>query len=433
MREWFSFEGSPVRILIAPDKFKGTLSAKEAATAIERGVRLAAGDSIEVEVCPVADGGEGFLDCVRTALEVAPEEVPVSGPLIYRSVTARVLTVPPRTRLDMPCTLSRIDEYKLSKVPGAKERFEQTFEKGTVPCDAYLEAADAVGIRHLVPYEMDPEETSSHGLGQLVRHALELNCRRVFIGLGGSATVDGGAGIASWLGVKFLNDEGADTCGMPSTLSQVQRILALPADDPVRAIEVVALHDVSNPLLGPNGAARVYGPQKGATPEQVERLEAGLTNLVRVCRECGVPCDPDQPGAGSAGGLGFGLATFLGAKLVPGAPFIFDLLKFDERVARADLVITGEGRLDSQTASGKAAAEVARRAAAVGKPCFAVVGSTEGAPDEVRAALAAKGIEYVGVASAVEAAESSEAALDKPGRWLEEAAFRLMRARIEQG
>ena len=141
------------------------------------------------------------------------------------------------------------------------------------------------------------------------------------------------------------------------------------------------LCDVDNPLLGERGAARVYGPQKGATPDQVEQLERGLAHLVEVCRKCDIACDPDVHGAGAAGGLGFGLATFLGAQLVPGASAVLDLIGFDERLSRANVVMTGEGRLDAQTAQRKAPMEVARRARSVGIPVLAVVGSVgEGAP-----------------------------------------------------
>ncbi len=386
-----------MRILIAPDKFKGTLSAKDAAEAIAAGVRRAAaemGTPVELEVCPVADGGEGTMDALAPALGGSSEMLSVPGPLPGSRVSAPILR----------------------------------FQTGG-RAEALVESARAVSMSLVPGCQRDPEVTTTLGVGELLRHALGTGAARVIVAVGGSSTVDGGAGLAAALGARFFDRSGAPFVPTGGTVARIARLE--PGAEPLAPI--IALCDVSNPLLGPNGAARVYGPQKGATPQQVERLEAGLTNLVRVCRERGIPCHPDQPGAGSAGGIGFGLATFLGASLVPGAPFIFDLLKFDERVARADLVVTGEGRLDSQTASGKAGAEVVRRAQKAGKPCFAAVGSTEGSTDAIRAALARAGLRYEGVASATEAAGSGEAAMLEPRRWVEEAAWRLLRPRFGDG
>lgn len=381
-----------MRILIAPDKFKGTLSAKEAAFAIERGAHRAAdeaGVSVTTVLCPVADGGEGTLDALAPTLGGERRTVRVHGPLTGMWVEAPVLF----------------------------------FQDGK-GLAAFVESARAVSMSLVSKDKRDPERTVTRGVGEMIRAAVDFGAGRVLIAVGGSSTVDGGAGAAAALGVRFVGRDGREIEPRGGTLNEIRRIEGAPAK---LGIDIVALHDVTNPLLGANGAARVYGPQKGASPEQVERLEAGMENLVRACRESGVACDPCWPGAGSAGGLGFGLATFLGAELVPGAPFILDLLKFDERIARADLVITGEGRLDSQTASGKAAAEVARRAAAAGRPCYAVVGSTEGTAAEARSALAAAGVDYAGVASAAEAAGSAEKAMSRAGEWLEEAASRAMR------
>lgn len=483
-----------MRILIAPDKFKGTLSAKEAAWAIERGVWKAAsihGVQVEIDLCPVADGGEGTLEVVYEAVggDFFTKRVRNGASefdarwLITGDTTmlrfnpgARIATrgaedlgpissIARGTGVGMVITFLLMPLCFLALVAGAFKSsdillmigffgflicFVTFFGLGVLyegikkfawlrgklddgrPRVAYMEAAEVVGLARQPVGTRNPEIVSTAPLGDLIATARELGCRVVVVALGGTASVDGGIGAASKLGWAFRGTQSQSLSPTGANLGAIRHLKGV-HHEVGRPRQLTALCDVSNPLLGPNGAARVYGPQKGASPEQVERLEAGLTNLVRVCRECGIPCDPDQPGAGSAGGLGFGLATFLGAKLVPGAPFIFDLLKFDERVAQADLVITGEGRLDNQTASGKAAAEVARRAAGAGKPCFAVVGSTEGGPGQVRAALAAKGIEYAGVASAVETAGSSEAALQEPKRWLEEAAFRLMRARFTDG
>ncbi len=407
-----------MRILIAPDKFKGTLRAKDAATAIARGVRRAAeelGVVVDIEVCPVADGGEGTLEAVFD-----------SGSSIQRVV------VPVRD----PDGLGVHDAEFLYWWNG----------KGYT---ALVEVAQAVSSRWVPRERRKPECLSTIGVGTLISHATYVQPSQILISLGGSATVDGGVGameaLQHELGLTITHAESDDPdwpawCESTVELNRDQSVWVFRARhlssirvgkrsnlrSPSRLPPVTALCDVSNPLLGPNGAARVFGPQKGATPEQVEKLEAGLANLVKVCRECGIPCDPDQPGAGSAGGLGFGLATFLGAKLVPGAPFIFDLLKFDERVAKVDLIITGEGRLDSQTVSGKAAAEVARRAARVGRPCLAVVGSTEGSAQQAREVLDRASITFDGVASAAEAAGSPQAALQQPAKWVQEAGYRAM-------
>jgi glycerate kinase len=221
--------------------------------------------------------------------------------------------------------------------------------------------------------------------------------RFILVALGGTATIDGGIGVAEEFGCLLFDGHGKRLEGTPRSLQILNAIALLDSSSILRSTRLIALCDVQNPLLGPRGAARMFGPQKGASPEQVERLEAGLENLVHVCRERGIPCDPDQPGAGAAGGLGFGLATFLGAKLVPGAPYVLDLLNFDERCQRADLIITGEGKMDMQTAEGKACAEVARRAERAGKPCIAVVGTTDGHPDFLRQQLAHRGVVYLQV------------------------------------
>lgn len=381
-----------MRILIAPDKFKGTLSARDAAEAIAAGATRAASErglALDCDLCPVADGGEGFLDCVQRALLIDTRRVTVTGPL-GEPVEARIAW----------------------DAPGAT---------------AYLEASDAMGARHVPPERKNPERTTTRGVGELIAAALDLGARRIVVGLGGSSTVDGAIGAAGALGVGFLDESGHPIEPVASRLGDVRRIVPLPVGHPLRAVGLVTLCDVSNPLLGLRGAGRVYAPQKGATPEQVERLEAGLANLVQACRDSGILCDPDHPGAGSAGGLGFGLATFLGARLTAGAPYILDLLDFDAHLQRAELVITGEGRLDAQTASGKAAAEVAQRAEAARRPCLAVAGSTEGAPQEVRGALSGAGVRYALIASAEQVAGSGERALSDARAWTQAAAYDAVR------
>ncbi|MBL8745149.1 MAG: glycerate kinase [Phycisphaerae bacterium] len=376
-----------MRILIAPDKFKGTLTQRQACAAIRRGAENAAreaGIRVEFDEGPVADGGEGTLEVVTSAQRAEFHRRRVLGPDGER----------------------RVDAQSCSWTGEGGERY------------CLIESARCIGLA-LVD-QPDPENATSFGLGELIRSETA-DDHTVIVGLGGSATTDGGVGMAQGCGVEFGTDpsitrekpakrehEPDGSCeSHPArhwkehvlrgrdllSIRSIVRVPSLRAPSS-SARRLIALCDVQNPLLGPRGAARMFGPQKGATPEQVERLEAGLENLVRVCRECNIPCDPDQLGAGAAGGLGFGLATFLGAKLVPGAPYILDLLNFDERCKQADLVITGEGRMDMQTAEGKACAEVAKRAERAAKPCIAVVGTTDGEPADLQHALEGHAIRF---------------------------------------
>ncbi|MCA9305631.1 MAG: glycerate kinase [Phycisphaerales bacterium] len=319
-----------MRVLIAPDKFKGTLSAREAAEAIARGVRRAAdarGIRAETDLCPVADGGEGTAEIVGSAL------------------------------IDQGAVMSEVAATDLLGAPAAARiiRWQHVPDAWT----NLIESAQVIGLARVPPNRRDPAAYNTGTLGQLISSIETDDLSRLIIALGGSATVDGGVGMARALGWQ-IDDAG----------------VIAPPDSPLRG-RVVALCDVDNPLLGAHGAARVYAPQKGATPNQVEQLERGLTKLVAVCRASGIECDPEAPGSGAAGGLGFGLATFLGARLVPGAEYLLDLIGFGERVAQAAVVITGEGRLDAQTAQRKAPMEVARAARAHRKPVLAVVGQAE--------------------------------------------------------
>ncbi len=301
-----------MRVLVAPDSFKGTLTASEAAAAIARGVRRAVPDA-DIDECPLADGGEGTLEVVA------------------RATSAGMRTIETPDLLGEP-------------VHAGVARW--TDADGTA-C-TLIESAQVVGLPRVPPRMRNPVELSSGALGTLVGKLGLRGDDTLFIAIGGSATVDGG---------RWLRSE------RPSA---------------VRPRRVIAVCDVDNPLLGEHGAARVFGPQKGATPDDVAQLEAGLENLVRVCEEAGMSVDPDAPGAGAAGGLGFGLAAFLGAELVRGSAWVCDAVGFDEQARMADLVITGEGRLDEQTRHAKVIDEVCRRAGALERPVVAAVGSAAG-------------------------------------------------------
>jgi glycerate kinase len=322
-----------VRVLIAPQEFKGTLTATEAAEAIARGVRKARPEWA-VDVFPIADGGPGTVDAfVRgTGATRVPAQV--------HDARGRAV----------------IAEWAL------------------LGDTAVIEMAAASGLTRLPPELRDPRVTTTFGTGELVRAALDAGCRRVLIGAGGSATNDGGTGALAALGASFLDSEGRRLQPGGATLEQLARIDLSALDQRIGHAELVVLVDVNNPLLGELGCTRVFGPQKGAGAESLEVLERGLTRLDQVAREQLGVARADTPGAGAAGGLAYGLAAFAGASIEPGFDAIADRVRLDERIALADLVVTGEGCLDSQTAHGKGPARLAQRASVRGKPCVIFAG-----------------------------------------------------------
>ena len=329
-----------VRVLIAPNAFKGSASARVAADAIARGV-CAARDDAMIDLCPISDGGDGLVDVLHDALGGSIRAASVKGPL-GESVSARFLLI-----------------------------------DGTT---AVIEMAEASGLTLIAAHRRDPMRTSTFGTGELIGAALDAGATRLVIGLGGSATNDGGTGMAAALGVRFLGADGdaIEPCG--GTLAAIRSIDATGLDERVRAASIEAAFDVHNALLGPAGAARVYGPQKGATPKIVDALDAGLANLANVIEsDLGVSVRMAE-GAGAAGGLGAGVVAFLGGELRQGAALVLDLLAVDDRLERADLVITGEGRLDDSSLHGKAPVSIARRARAAGVESVAIVGSHVASP-----------------------------------------------------
>ncbi len=322
-----------VRILIAPDKFKGSLSALAAAHAIEAGFRSVF-PQLLADLAPIADGGEGFAEALAAALGAEWVEV-ASEDALGRPVQARYAWVA-ATQL------------------------------------AVIEMSEASGLWRLQPEERDVLCATTHGTGLLLRDAIQRGARRVLLGLGGSATTDGGIGIARALGYRFLNDAGGEFQPVPGTFDLLARIvrpagLVLP--------EIIAASDVQNPLLGERGTARVYSPQKGADPHTVEVLESAMFRLAETCA-ASLGCDfRPTPGAGAAGGLGFGLLTFCDAQICPGFDIVAETMGLDARIAASDLVITGEGRLDDQTLDGKGPAGIAARARAAGKKVIAFGGA----------------------------------------------------------
>ena len=322
-----------MRILIAPDKFKGSLGAQEVAENIATGLRSVLPDA-EIRILPVADGGEGTAAAICSAVHGRWHEGDVHD-AYGRSVRARFAT------LD---------------------------EGGT----AVLEASEAIGLWRIPAEKRDPMQASSFGAGELLLHAVRSGARKVIIGLGGSATNDGGFGLARALGFRFLDRNHAELCGPVSDLLQLARI-ERPTLSEWPAI--VGAVDVLNPLLGATGATQVFGSQKGASPTDLEVFERALTRLADVVKAETGHDQREVAGAGAAGGLGFGLLTFASASVRPGFDMVSEYVGLEEAVCTADLIITGEGRLDSQTIAGKAPAGVARLARKYGKRCDAIVGS----------------------------------------------------------
>lgn len=327
-----------MRILIAPDKFKGSLSALEAADAIARGFRDCFADA-EIRIAPIADGGEGTCAAIHAALGGSWRSVATRGPL-GEPIDAQYLWLEPAT--------------------------------------AVIEMSEASGMWRVPAGRRDPMRASTFGTGEMIRDAAGRGAREILVGLGGSATNDGGAGMAAALGWRFLTSDGDPLEPVPANLLALERIHPPEAPD---LPPVIALCDVRNPLLGPRGASRTYGPQKGADKQMVETLEAGLENLADVAAaELGSDWR-ESPGAGAAGGLGFGLLTFCGAEIRSGFAEVARVSRLDEAVAEADIVITGEGCIDAQTCEGKGPAGIAQLARRHRKPVIAFAGTLSGASE----------------------------------------------------
>ena len=334
-----------MKIVVAPQAFKGTASAADAAEAMRRGALRAAPDS-SVAVIPIADGGGGTVDALVTATGGRWVTSPAADPL-GRPILARW------------------------GVLGEGET-------------AVIETAAASGLALLADSERDPTVTTSRGTGDLIRAALDSGHGRILVGLGDSATNDAGVGMAQALGIRALDESGRDLPPGGGALARLTSIDCEAAHAALVSASVVALCDVTNPLCGPMGASAVFGPQKGAGPAQIEALDAALSRFADVVSErMGVDVR-NMPGAGAAGGLGAGLVVFCGASLRPGFEVVSEAVRLADSLAGADLVLTGEGRLDSQTLSGKGVCGVAALAREHGKPeVVAIVGSdalgTEGA------------------------------------------------------
>ena len=334
-----------MRIVVAPNSFKGSLSATQAALAIARGVREVIPDADVVEI-PVADGGDGTVEALVSAHHGTYGWANVEGPLGDAVHAAYGLIDGGRT--------------------------------------AVVELASASGFELITAARRDPRQTSTYGFGQLLEAARKAGVDKVIAGIGGSATNDGGAGMAQALGYRLIDIAGHDLARGGAALARLERINASGVHSGWHPIRVLVACDVTNPLTGPLGASRVYGPQKGADEATVELLDQALGRLARVIeRDLGVQVR-DLPGAGAAGGTGAGLVAFLSAELVRGAPLIVEAAGLGKALAAgADLVITGAGRIEGQTAFGKAQGEVAKQAHAVGVPVLFLAGTRGEGWDEL--------------------------------------------------
>ncbi|HOW19372.1 MAG TPA: glycerate kinase, partial [Phycisphaerae bacterium] len=356
-----------MKIVIAPDSFKESLTAAEVCEAIARGLRAVLPDAV-LDKCPMADGGEGTVDALVAATNGTYEHTTVAGPLGEPVTAVWGLLGTMRASAPQADVRAGAPPGKTAPIPPTGP----TGEPGQSPT-AVLEMAAASGLP-LVPVEKrNPLKTTTLGTGQLIRAALDRGVTRIILGIGGSATTDGGAGCVQALGARFLDARGRalpdGACG--ETLAQIARIDLARFDPRVASTEIVVACDVDNPLCGPRGAAVVYGPQKGATPEIVRQLDEGLAHFADViARDLGKDVR-NIPGAGAAGGLGAGLLAFCGAAIRPGVEIVIDAVRLRERLVGADLLITGEGRLDRQSMMGKLIAGVGRAARDAGVPAVA--------------------------------------------------------------
>lgn len=322
-------------ILIVSDSFKGSVSATEVTECIAATLRneLPQTDIIGI---PIADGGEGTLQTLERVLKLTPVKC-LCHDALMRPITA-------------------------------------TYNLDSSGRTAYLEMAAAAGLPLLDSKDRNPLKTSTYGVGEIIRNALQKGCRHIIIGLGGSATNDAGTGMMEALGMRFLDKNGHLVSGCGENLAKITHIDTQNLIPELRQTHFTAACDVTNPFCGPKGAAHIYAPQKGASPDQVEVLEQGMISFRQVIQQATGTDITNLSGAGAAGGLGGGIATLLHGKLVSGIDLILDAIQFDHLLAQTDLIITGEGKIDNQTSMGKAIGGIAQRCRKAGKPLIALTG-----------------------------------------------------------
>ena len=324
-----------MKILVAPDKFKGVVTAREAAENMAAGLREEL-PAAEIDIQPVADGGEGTAEILCA----------VSGG-VWRTVGAH-------DAAGEPC------QARYCWIAGDKR--------------AVFEMSEVAGLK-AVSKTWDLEQGTTRGVGDIIAAALRNGAETILVGLGGSMTNDGGFGMARALGYRFLDGEGRNLSGGVADLLNLDRIMKPDGGSP--AARIFAAADVKNPLLGPNGATQVFAAQKGASPAQIVQLEKALTKLADVAEQDFDVSVRDRAGAGAAGGLGFGLVAFCGAEIRSGFQLVAEAVELERRVAKADLVVTGEGSLDRQTLEGKAPGQIAAMAAKLARPVYAIVGRAD--------------------------------------------------------
>ncbi len=322
-----------MKVLVAPDKFKGSLTSAEAASLIGEAFK---NNGFEVITSPLADGGEGTVDAITSAVGGRKKVVLAKGPL------------------------GRSLESFIGLIKDGKE--------------AVIEMAAASGLHLLEPAEYNLLKTSTYGTGQLIKAALDEGADEILIGVGGSATNDAGMGAAKALGAEFLDEAGNALEPVGENLGRVKKYDLSGMDPRIEKTKILVAVDVENPFYGEQGAAHVYGPQKGADQKQVEFLDSGLVDIAEVIENQSGQNLQELPGSGAAGGLAGGLVVFLGAKITPGTKYISDLLQISTKVSQVDLVVTGEGKVDEQTLYGKAPTGVFNEAKKYSKKVIMIAG-----------------------------------------------------------
>ena len=321
-----------MRVLVAIDSFKGSLSSLQAGNAVKDAIHLLDPD-IQVTVRPLADGGEGTVDA-------------------------------------MSCAGGKTVQATVSDPLGRPIQAQYCITNGT----AVIEMSAAAGITLIKEEERDPYKTTTYGVGQLIKDAIDRGCRRFIVGIGGSATNDGGTGMLSALGYRFLDSDGKP---IPLGAAGLEKLSSIDISTAVPQLSECTFRiacDVTNPLCGERGCSAVYGPQKGACPDAIQKMDLWLQRYAQLAAQVSAKADPDYPGCGAAGGLGFAFHTFLNASLEPGTQIIFDETQLETYIENCDIVVTGEGRLDSQTVMGKAPVGVATLAKKHGKQVIAFAG-----------------------------------------------------------
>lgn len=325
------------KVIIIPDSFKGTLSAKQICRILKEKVHQQF-PACEVVTVPVADGGEGSVDCFLEALGGRKETVQVHGP--YMELMEA--------------------EYGI-------------LSDGT----AVVEMASCAGLP-LVEDRKNPKKTTTYGVGELILAAAKAGSKRIITGLGGSCTNDGGCGMAAALGIRFYDAQDREFVPTGGTLKEIRRIDMSRREKLLDQIELLAMYDITNPLTGPEGAAHVFSPQKGADEGMIQELEAGMVHYASILEQTvQIPKIRELPGGGAAGGMGTGMAALLGAKLIPGIQAVLDTVQIDTLAEHADLILTGEGKIDSQSIHGKVLSGIARRGKALGIPVVAIAGGID--------------------------------------------------------